>query len=464
MSYPSSIDTFNIIDTSRYEDEAGYVLHQHLNSHGSAANAIETTLGTNSGTSVLKDFTAGEFAVARNSAGALQDTLTAGTLNNTILGTPTVTGGTFTSSVLAGTPVLDVNSAIPFYGDNMSRQAIINGNFDVWQRGVTGATLVDAGPTAYLADRWGDYVQDDGGTLPTLTRTRVTQTAGDLANSFFFSRLTTNGAGSSLGNNSVSLYGQTIEHGTRLLCGNGKNVTVSFYAKSSIANKKIGIALLQTYGTGGLPTATENISGTTWTLTTAWVKYTYTFTTNTLVGKTFGTGDNDYLYLAIGNQWGSTQGTLYGWGSAETYVGSGTIDIAQVQLCAGGVALPFQPKSIRQELTDCQRYTFVPDASTANLIISEYGQAYSTTACQPPISFPVTMRAAPTIESATAADWQVWNNSYGALDVTALVLSSSTKDRAILLVEVASGLYVRDMYELTADASAPRYIVFSAEL
>jgi hypothetical protein len=147
MSYPSSIDTFNIIDTSRYEDEAGYVLHQHLNAHGSATNAIETTLGTNSGTSVLKDFTAGEFAVARNAGGTLTDTITLGTFNNGVLGTPAITGGTYNTGTF-GTPTL-INPIVTtaYQNGNISGHGTIS-----WAKGDLQTGTLTANGTIDFAD------------------------------------------------------------------------------------------------------------------------------------------------------------------------------------------------------------------------------------------------------------------------------------------------------------------------
>jgi len=232
----------------------------------------------------------------------------------------------------------------------------MNGNFDVWQRG-TSLALADV-TIQFLADRWADYVDKNGGTLPTLTRSRQLHTSGDIANSFYFTRLATDGAGTSLGANSRGTFIQRIENGVRNLCGAGKKVTVSFWARSSITNKRICPTIELNYGTGGSPTVTEFVNGTPITLTSTWTQYTATFTTNTLVGKTFGTANNDYIQLDIHYMWGTTFGNTYVQTgvSAETFVGSGNIDIAQVQLCAGDVALPFQPKSFEEELRACQRY------------------------------------------------------------------------------------------------------------
>jgi len=271
-----------------------------------------------------------------------------GTETGTTLKAPVITGQISGEALTGGYPITN---------SSMSRQAIINGNFDVWQRGTTSATLAD-GTTTFTADRWKDVLADDGGTLPTLTRTRELLTSGDIPNAFYYSRLTTNGAGTSLGVNSYHFYRESIENGVRNLCGLGKKVTVSFYARSSIASKRICPVLIQNYGSGGSPSTQEPILGTPITLTSTWTKYTATFTTNTLVGKTFGTVNDDAIRMDFYSVWGTTWGNTYVQTSvtAETYVGAGYIDIAQVQLCAGDVALPFQPKSFEEELRACQRY------------------------------------------------------------------------------------------------------------
>lgn len=254
---------------------------------------------------------------------------------------------------LTGTPTFDSEAASVVYSDSMSRQAIINGNFDVWQRGTTSTGMAN---DTFLSDRWKLKSGVDGGTFPTHINRRISLTAGDIPNSFYGYEVNVNGAGTSLGASSYYWLWNPIEHGTRLLCGLNKEVTVSFWAKSDIANKRLGLYLSQTYGTGGSPTSAENINGTNWTLTSTWTKYTHTFTTNTLVGKTFGTANDDTLVLSFMHVWGSTYQDRAGASTAETFVGSGNIDIAQVQLCAGNVALPFMPKSFEEELRACQRY------------------------------------------------------------------------------------------------------------
>ena len=262
---------------------------------------------------------------------------------------------TLTNKTLSTGCALDANASDNFTYHDMSRQAVIDGNFQICQLATTATNPASA--TYPVFDLWKYAVEADGGTLPTnIIVSQQIMTTGDLPKSYYFMRLNADGAGSSLGNGAVQYISHYIEHGTRYLCGLGKKVTFSFYAKSDIANKRLGLRAVQRYGTGGFPTSVEVINGTNWTLTSTWTKYTYTFTTNTLVGKTFGTNNDDYFSFDFWNVWGSTSQAGVGASTAESWVGSGSVDIAQLQVCAGDVALPFEPKSYREELRACQRY------------------------------------------------------------------------------------------------------------
>lgn len=342
----------------------------------------------------------------------------------------------------------------------MHRQAIINGNFQVWQRGTTNSTFTDA-TNVFMADCWRDSADDDGGTKPTLSRTRELLTSGDIFASYFYNRLTSDGAGTSLGSSSLHSYIQGIEHGTRSLAGNGRKVTLSFYARSSVADKRLGVLLLQNYGTGGSPTAQETIAGTNFTLTSTWTQYTHTFTLNTLAGKTFGTSGNDQLKLVFRYVWGSSLQTDVGAASAETYVGSGTTDIAQVQLCSGEEALPFQTKSYDDELRACLRYCWVPSPATQDFV--GWGSAYNTTGAYIFMHTPVPMSGSKTL-TCTADHYELWDPAVGATALTAISLSTSTNYLLWFLITVASGLTAYRQYYLRADTSIPRLMIISADL
>lgn len=221
---------------------------------------------------------------------------------------------------------------------------------------LTNIQWINPATLTYTLDRYKTAFAVDGGTNPNVIHSQQIFTPGTLFNSKNFYRVNVDGAGSSYGANSYYIIAHYIENGTSKLCGNGKKVTVSIQGTSDITNKKLGVYLIQNYGTGGSPTAQEAIVGTNFTLTSSLVRNSYTFTTNTLTGKTFGTNNDDALIVCIVYEWGSTFKSNVGAAAAETFVGSGNIDIAQLQLCAGDVALEYQPRDWEWELLKCMRY------------------------------------------------------------------------------------------------------------
>lgn len=342
----------------------------------------------------------------------------------------------------------------------MKRQAIINGNFDIWQRATSDTDPVNASfPTA---DRWQVASGLDGGSNPTLVFSK--QALDDsIDGARWFHRIAPDGAGSSYGANANYNLQQAIENGTSKLAGNGKKITISFWARSSIAGKKLGVSVTQNYGTGGAPTSNEEINGEFNVLTSSWVKYTVTITLNTLNGKTLGTSDDDVLFIHFGLVWGTTTDIKYGDTVAEDFIGNGTIDIAQVQVCQGETALPFQPKSIEEELSSCQRYTYVPETSQASALIAG-GFASLTTASRHPIFFPVTMRVVPSL-TVTPADWQIEDGVNTAIDLSGIsIIAAQTSANGTIILTVCTGATQHRPYYLRADGTVNRKMIFDAEL
>lgn len=384
-----------------------------------------------------------------------------------ITASPAVLGVATQAELAAGTDNVKYATAlglVPLTNDSMNRQAIINGNFDVWQRGTSVG--ITGGSVFYLADRWIEFVSADGGTLPTLTRSRQILTPGDISNSYYYTRLTTNGAGTSLGVNTNGGLSQKIENGTRNLAGAGKTVTFSFYARSSVAGKRIGLGNWISYGTGGSPSANEFVLGEIWTLTSSWVKYTQTFNLNTLVGKTFGTNDDDFLQFQLFDIWGTTFANtrIKAGATAESYGGAGTIDIAQVQLCAGSVALPFQPKSYGDELRACQRYYQRMNTDAAYTLFG-VGECNTTTLAYISVPFLVDMRIPPTTGS-SAANTFFLGTAGSNIALTAISANVASKKMASISATVASGLTAGRAVRLTdgSGAVSGSYLDFSAEL
>jgi hypothetical protein len=123
MAYPASIYTqSNVAGTTLLATD------DHANRHntiGAEVASIETTLGTNSGTSVLKNFVAGNMAARTNDETFTSPTITGGTVSSkiglmtngtigtTTLGSSTITGGTANAVDMRGyfcSPVLSTTA------------------------------------------------------------------------------------------------------------------------------------------------------------------------------------------------------------------------------------------------------------------------------------------------------------------------------------------------------------------
>jgi hypothetical protein len=154
----------------------------------------------------------------------------------------------------------------------------------------------------------------------------------------------------------------------------GNTCTLSFWAKCSTA-QTLSNSYLQVFGTGG--SADVTTSGSSFSLTTAWQKFTATFTLPSISGKTIA-GGNDYLNIRFNMPNAAC-----------------AVDISQVQLEAGSSATEFEHRQYGTELSLCQRYYQQPidaglDFFPGYSIVGGYGPGcFSTWHCE--------MRATPTV-------------------------------------------------------------------
>jgi hypothetical protein len=275
---------------------------------------------------------------------------------------------------------LDGNDGITFADGSEQRSAsfittfknkIINGNFDIWQRG-TSQTGAGYGSD----DRW--FNQNIGSTK---THSQQAFTIGQTevpGNPKYFSRtVVTSVAGAS----NFCAKWQGIEDVTK---SSGKTMTLSFWAKAD-ASKNIAIEFTQYFGTGGTPSASvEGLGVTTFALTTSWQKFTTTVTFPSISGKTLGTNNDHYYRIDFWFDAGSD------WNSRTNSLGqqSGTFDIAQVQLEEGSVATSFEDRPYSMELALCQRYYSGPLFTSVVAPASNWGVTM--------LYFPQVMRTTPT--------------------------------------------------------------------
>ena len=286
------------------------------------------------------------------------------------------------------------------------RNYIINGNFDIWQRGTSFGS--DAG---YTADRWRNNL--NGGTI---ARDQGSFTVGqtDVPNNpqyyYDFNR--------TVANTATNLFLEQRIENVRTL--SSETATVSFWAKyTSNAPTSLNIRFLQNFGSGGSSAVGTNLT-TTQTLTTSWTKYTYTATIPSISGKTVGAGS----YLAIQFQ------------NANLEVFD--IQIAQVQVEKGSVATDFEVRPIGEELNLCQRYFYktfpfgttpAQNVSPGRTITLNWTGAASAANSQ---NFAQTMRVAPTLTFynpyANNNKFRQWNSSndktYTAVEIQEDMLRS----------------------------------------
>lgn len=264
------------------------------------------------------------------------------------------------------------------------RNKIINGNFDIWQRGTSAAAAT--GYNYNAADHW---LNNSAGTTIAPSRQAFTlgQTAVPGEPAYFHRSVVASSAGA--GN--YAILSQWVE-GVRSLAGS--TVTASFYAKADAA-RNIAIEFEQHFGSGGSPSASVTGIVTTRSITTAWSKVTVTAAIPSIAGKTLGTNGDDFLRMNIWFDAGST----YNARTNSLGQQSGTFDIARVQLEVGAVATPYEDVEIGETLRRCQRYfERIGDGSGGGrLHIGIAAMSSSTVGNGGPYLFKVKKRAAPTV-------------------------------------------------------------------
>ena len=343
-----------------------------------------------------------------------------------------VTGGSITGTTIVPTS--------PF----SFRNKIINGNFDVWQRG-TSQTSSGYGS----ADRW---FLAHSGSSKTASQQSFTVGQTEVPNNpkYYLSQTVTSVTGAA----NYVVYFYRIE-GVRTLAG--KTATLSFYAKAD-TNKNIVTEGFQWFGAGGSPSSFTNFSPVTHNLTASWQKFTTTISIPSISGKTLGTNGGDYLQILFWFDAGTN------WDSRTNSLGqqSGTFDIAQVQLEEGTVATPFEHRPIGVELSLCQRYCQAFKASEHTDGYRRYGNAIAiaTTGYHAIVEFKTSMRSAPTLTKNSS--FQLYNGGF-VTSVADPSIGSANREN-VLLTGTCTGATAGASYVLLSNNQNTSYLIFSSEL
>jgi len=306
------------------------------------------------------------------------------------------------------------------------KNALINGGFDIWQRGTSFTNPGTSG--AYNADRWCSYFNGNG----TITQ----ETTVKPATSTYSLKITATASSADNG-----LY-QLIEE-LQMEQFRGKSVTLSIkLAGTATLAPVINLTYSTTANDSLLNTGTA-ISGTIIANpainTSTFVTYITQFTVPT-TAKTLRVGVNS--------------GTM-----ANTNV----LYVAETQLEIGLTATNFSRAggTIQGELAACQRYYQILNNTAGGATNYAFGAAYSTTNTFHTYVVPVPLRAGGTITFLSAGNYLVSNATGSGLTCTA-VGAAGNNQIITFTGTVASGLVAGNgsAFQLAASST----IQISAEL
>jgi hypothetical protein len=250
------------------------------------------------------------------------------------------------------------------------KNAVINGAFDIWQRGTSFAAAADG----YQADR---FRYDTAGTMVyTISRSATVPTqaqANYLAN--YSLKLDCTTADASIAAGDYCLVSQIIE-GYNWKAFAQKQLTLSFWVRAT----KTGTYCVALRNSGA---DRSYVAEYTVNVTDTWEKKTVNIAASPSAGTwnyTNGKGVSVYFTIACGSTF---QTTANAWQTGNYFATSNQVNgtdstandfyLALVQLELGGIATDFEPRAFGQELALCQRYyeksyhyTDAPGTATTN--------------------------------------------------------------------------------------------------
>jgi hypothetical protein len=356
---------------------------------------------------------------------AMADVVIKGKTNEKI----TFYSGSMKTAEISATGQFSPTAGVVNPSSMMFRNRLINGNFDIWQRGAGPFTLNDV----YTADRWvmGGVPGSSSATLQAFT-VGQTEVPGEPTN---FIRVAHN-----VNSQNYPWLTQRIE-GVRT-CAN-RTCTLSFWARSSAGSPSLTIRPEQNFGSGG--SAISYLSEPTISITNTWAKYTYSWSVPSISGKTVGA--NNHLGIVFLNRGAST----------------GTIDFAQAQFEEGPIATPFEFRPYGVELQLAQRYYEKQSADGVGYV--NFGSGWFVTGggvFEFYIKYSVPKRAIPVTLSWANVMANDGLANHGLSDGSHYLGTTSANLR---FVSISGGTPVNNRpYNLTGFGAGTGWVAFSSEL
>lgn len=303
------------------------------------------------------------------------------------------------------------------------KNAIINGDFNVWQRGTSFTSVANS---TYTADRW-RYDKQNSAAVHDISRSTDVPTVSQAGRLFNYSVLIDcQTADSSVGASDFITFMQPIE-GFNFLALAQKDLTLSFWVKSS----KTGTHCCYVENTGGdrsfIAEYTVNAADT-------WEKKVISITASPSAG-TWGYTTGIGLFVGFPLIVGSNRQGSTGWQTGDKQATSNMVNLCDstsnnfricgVQLEVGSLPTPFESRPFDRELSLCQRYyckTFNYGTAPAQNAGHTNGALFfrnnsTVNSCNFGIywRYPMPMRTTPTITTynpgAANANWRDLDNS-----------------------------------------------------
>jgi len=334
------------------------------------------------------------------------------------------------------------------------RNRIINGDMRIDQRNA-GAAVTASGN--FPVDRFSVVNSTDGA----FSAQQDSSAPVGFVNSVKF---TTTTADATLTGAQNSAFSHRIE-GTNIAdlawgTANAKTITLSFWVRSSLTGT-FGGSLINSAANRSYPFTYSITVADTWEQKSVTIpgdtSGTWLTTTGMGLRVTFGLGAGP-----------DRSGTAGAWNSNNNFSATGAVSVigtlnatwyvTGVQLEVGSVATPFERRPFGTELALCQRYYYRISEVASNAV----GMCAATTNARLNITFPTTMRAAPTAleQSGTAADYNI---NFGGSAVTCSAVPAfltGTINNGSVTFTVASGLTTGN----GAFGRGAGYLAWSAEL
>ena len=316
--------------------------------------------------------------------------------------------------------------------------ALVNGDFTVWQR---ATSFANPASNAYLADRW-QYNAAVATAQPTWARdTSVPTVASTAINTPYSMKMSIPAtADASIGAGDVyGIYQQLEGFDYRALTNGG---TISFWVKAHRTGTYC-VSFTNLVDRSYVAEYTVNSADT-------WEYKTITFTTPPTAGTwsyTNGKSLAIFFALACGSTFQTTPnawqvGAFLGTSNQVNGVGATTdvFQLALVNLVPGTTAYPLTPLPYQEILSRCQRYGVMLSDTTVTAV--GIGQCFSTTHALVQVRFPVEMGGAPTLTYTTAANFSLFQAGGAGQALNAMATNQATRSAVLIDCTAAAATLV----------------------